>query len=237
MNLQRLRQETEDYGKTLSANDPTTQPCLSYSGPLQLPIPSPPPAKCVITVENVDCLDAVKRYPNGVVLNLASDICPGGGWGHALAQEESIFYRTSAYRSLRRNNYPLSQGTVLYTPTLEVYRSSDYKLLPPPQRWRTSMISCAGLRRPQLFNNQLTQPDYDQLVERIHRIVQVAILHKHTYLVLGALGCGAFRCPVYDVVHAYKHVLSHYSSFFHHIVFAVLEDHRGTFRQFSQLWG
>lgn len=233
MDLNRLKQETLAYG---SALDHKTKQCLSQvSQHLDVDISgcSPSGVNTVITIENVDCLDAVKEMKNGVVLNLASDYCPGGGWGRAMAQEESIFYRTSAYLSLHRELYPLN-GSALYSPEVEVYRDSSYKLI--YNRWTTSMITCAGIRQPKLINGCLSVADCTELIARITRILKVAMIHGHREIVLGALGCGAFRCPVYDVVHAFKKVLSTYGKFFTKIVFAVLEDRRGTYHSFSREW-
>jgi hypothetical protein len=60
-----------------------------------------------------------------LVLNLANPAEPGGGWmqGH-MAQEESLFYRSSLFRALETNFYPLPSLGAVYSPRVVVFRRS-----------------------------------------------------------------------------------------------------------------
>lgn len=73
-----------------------------------------------VTVINKECLDAGLEYKNmgfnPVVLNMASDIHPGGGYRTgAGAQEESLFRRTNLHMCLdgkqKKMFYPIPDGT------------------------------------------------------------------------------------------------------------------------------
>lgn len=231
MNYESLKKEALEFTTSLRNNQTPYTKVFVYNN-IDISNVIKLEKEAIITVENIDCLEAVKEMKDGVVLNLASDYSPGGGWGRTIAQEESIFYRSTAHLSLHKELYPL-KSKVLYTPLLGVFKDNNYR---PTKLWNTSMITCAGIRQPRLINGMLSEEDYSTLLLRIERILSVAISHGHRNIVLGALGCGAFRCPVYDVVCAFKQVIAKYSTYFEKMIFAVLEDSRGTFSKFKNEW-
>lgn len=92
------------------------------------------------------------------VVNFASYKSPGGGWlrGHN-AQEEALCYRSSLYRSLDRDLYPLGREEILYSPYAVIMRhdmSSGHQLMTPAVPLRDlpimSVLSVAALERPRL---------------------------------------------------------------------------------------
>jgi hypothetical protein len=136
------------------------------------------------------------------VLNLASELSPGGGWKRgALAQEECLCYRSSLYLSLHDEYYPLPSLSAIHSPNVVLVRDSmatghnllsdNYQDLPA-----LSVISVAALRTPELTHDKKTfrNPDARTTTKRKIRIaLRVAAMKGHTKLVLGALGCGVFR--------------------------------------------
>jgi uncharacterized protein (TIGR02452 family) len=181
------------------------------------------------------------------VLNLASDHKAGGGWlNGALAQEESICYRSSLYLSLHRSYYPFGPLDAVYTPFVVVIRDSwgagHNLLIPntePTDLSVVSMISIAAIRRPkirrsaQLVSGTLVEKfgyenaaDRDLTKDKMRLILRVAASKGHRRLVLGALGCGAFRNPTEEVATCWQEVLQEAEfrgGWWEEVVFAVLD--------------
>jgi len=69
------------------------------------------------------------------------------------------------------------------------------------------------------------------MIERIDRILSIALLNGHSHIVLGAYGCGVFRNNANDVASYFKQLLTgkgKYAGQFEQIVFAVVEDRNNT---------
>jgi uncharacterized protein (TIGR02452 family) len=169
------------------------------------------------------------RNQRVAVLNLASDKNPGGGWlSGALAQEEALCYRSSLALSLHKPYYPWSPSTAVYTRDVVIVRSSmssGHRLLVPQmpaiQLPIVSAISVAAIRRPALrtipepsehdvHHRRATfkYPADRQLTKKKMRLaLRIAAREKHELLVLGALGCGAFRNPPEEVATCWSEVL------------------------------
>ncbi|KAJ5717658.1 hypothetical protein N7488_003304 [Penicillium malachiteum] len=126
------------------------------------------PTPATIKVINSDTLNAAidicqdpearqsleKNYP--LIINFASHTKPGGGWlNGAMAQEESICYRSSLALSLDFDDYPLALDEAIYSPYVLVMRrdlESGHELLssffPPEDLPIVSAITIAALYRP-----------------------------------------------------------------------------------------
>jgi uncharacterized protein (TIGR02452 family) len=194
-----------------------------------------------IQVTREDTIDAARRLLEGgfgpMVLNLADDCFAGGcvdtGAG---AQEESLFRRSNYCMSLhndprRARLYPIAHNEAVYSPGITVFRSSegsDYRFL--PQAFKLSFIACPGLKCPELIfdsakekeKGRLSEADLSILENKIRLILQVGANEGHDSLVLGALGCGAWRNPPADVASVFERVLSAHQGVFRVIVFAIL---------------
>lgn len=206
---------------------------------------------CPVRVIDDDSLDAAIALskPDAarvVVLNLASDTHAGGGWVNgALAQEESICYRSSLYLSLHGSYYPLPPFGAIYTPSMVVMRTSWTKghaimyNTKPEDLPVTSVISLAALRCP---NTRSIQDPADRSIvlrygfenhadrnltkSKMRLCLRLAGTNGHTRLVLGALGCGAFRNPTEEVAICWREVLQEPEfggGWWEEIVFAVLD--------------
>ncbi|MCJ1312994.1 hypothetical protein MMC25_006670 [Agyrium rufum] len=177
-----------------------------------------------------------------LVLNMANANVPGGGWlKGALAQEESLCYRSSLSLTLQRKHYPLSNNECIYSPAVTIFRSNlnqGHTLHPDltsaPERLPVvSVVSIAALRDPAISTSSETGEErYRFLRDRalmrrkMRACLRVAGREKHRRLVLGALGCGAFGNPRGEVVSCWKEVLAEeeFAGWWEGIVFAVLED-------------
>ena len=174
-----------------------------------------------------------------LVLNLADDLFAGGcvnqGSG---AQEESLFRRTNYFQTLEQDDalYPIEDGEAVYSPEVTILKSSEetgWQLYPVDQRPVLAFVACPGLKYPEWIvgengEYQLTSEDVQILKEKIGVIIQVAAQYKHDAIVLGALGCGAWRNPIKHVAEIFKSVLDAYEGLVPYVVFAILsttDDH------------
>ena len=202
-----------------------------------------------VEVQNIDCLYAgvelKKQGYNPAVLNMASRRNPGGGVATgAGAQEETLFRRTNLFRSLyqfasyaeqygikrSRHQYPLDRNFGgVYTPDAIYFRKSEqkgYALLDEPIT--LSFITVAGMNRPDLtVDGMIADHHVGSIKNKIRTIFRMGLAHGHDSLVLGALGCGAFRNPPRHVARLFHEVLDEpeFKDKYRLIVFAILDDH------------
>lgn len=234
----------------------STLPPLSALDCPQLP-------RTAIQIVNQDTLNAAitlaAAKPNSgrvAVLNMASHSHPGGGWlKGAMAQEEALCYRSSLALSLHKRYYPWKQKMGIYTPDCVVIRGdvpSGHKLLTPETSARdlpvVSVLSIAALRCPDLA--AITLPDGGQrkvfkdprdrslTKDKMRLCLRMAASRGHRLVVLGALGCGAFRNPKREVADCWLEVLreSEFSGgWWEGVVFAVYDVRKeGNFEVFEE---
>ena len=198
-----------------------------------------------VTVMNSDTLDAAlslhtSRKPV-CVLNMANAEHGGGGWlKGALAQEEAMCYRSSLSFTLKRRFYPLPECGGIYSPSVVVIRdnlSRGHQLLDlkkPQDLGVVSCVSIAAVRDPDLVLDKDGKQRYkhgsdpELMKEKLRVVLRIAALNGHRSLVLGALGCGAFGHPRWEVVKCWKEVFDEgefSGGWWEKVVFAVLETH------------
>ncbi|KAI0802278.1 hypothetical protein GGR55DRAFT_452675 [Xylaria sp. FL0064] len=209
------------------------------------------------------------RNQRVAALNLASDKNPGGGWlSGAMAQEEALCYRSSLALSLHKPYYPWSPTTAVYTPDVVIVRSSmgaGHRLLVPQtpvaQLPVVSIISVAAIRRPAVrtapatpgpdshnphdsrqLQTRFKYPADRQLTkDKMRLTLRIAAREKHELLVLGALGCGAFRNPPREIAECWAEVLDEVEfrgGWWREIWFAVLDTkNEGNFSIFDRVLG
>lgn len=203
----------------------------------------------IVKVENIDCLLAseklLKEGYHPAVLNMASRRNPGGGvQTGAGAQEENLFRRSNLFQSLyqfapfadkyglrsSKYQYPLDRNFGgIYTPDATVFRGTEqdgYPLLDEP--YRMSFVSVAGINRPALESPERIAPELIAPVKnKIRTIFRIVLLHGHDSLVLGALGCGAFRNPPSHIARLFHEVMEEpeFKNKYRLLFFAILDDH------------
>lgn len=180
-------------------------------------------------IEDAEKIDKtfLPDYGRVAILNFASDYTPGGGWlKGARAQEETLCYRSSLYFSLDHSCYPLRQLNAIYSPDVLVVRSSidsGHKLLYPTvvpnvnDLPLVSVISVAALRNPSLrtvhYSSGTTKNlfgnknDRELTKAKMRLTLRIAGKHNHSLVVLGALGCGAFRNPPEEIANCWSEVV------------------------------
>ncbi|KAF9074398.1 hypothetical protein BDP27DRAFT_1317011 [Rhodocollybia butyracea] len=186
------------------------------------------------------------------VLNLASDEYPGGGWeSGSCAQEECLCYSSTLFHTLSQpsifQNYPwpntgpgsaagiFSEGVVVFREPLiraetlsqnTNAESTVCPILPPPSRKVLSVISVAAPRYPVVtqdgsdFRDAAVKEDFK---EKVRLVLRMAGIHDKRYLVLGAMGCGAYGCPPRTVAKLIRGVIleKEFVGWFTRIIFAV----------------
>ncbi|KAL1872085.1 hypothetical protein Daus18300_004454 [Diaporthe australafricana] len=194
------------------------------------------------------------------VLNLASDTSPGGGWlNGSMAQEEALCYRSSLSLSLHKAYYPWDALQGVYTRDVVIIRSSTengHELVAPDAPANelpvVSVLNVAAMRRPKLSDGQVLssgakrkafaeKEDRDLTKKKMMLVLRMAAARGHDRLVLGALGCGAFRNPVEEVAECWKEVLEQdefKGGWWKEVCFAVLDPKKeGNFEVFEQTLG
>ncbi|EFQ36420.1 hypothetical protein CGRA01v4_10469 [Colletotrichum graminicola] len=223
-----------------------------------------------IRIVNADSLNAAidlaALRPDGgrvAVLNMASDIHPGGGWlKGAVAQEEAMCYRSSLYLSLHARYYPLKRRGGVYTPDVVVVRgdmAGGHRLLVPGVAYAdlpvVSVLSVAAIRRPEVRRRQVVTAagtredvyvfaraaDRALTMEKMRLCLRMAASRGHSLLVLGALGCGAFRNPPEEVAACWLEVLDEAEfggGWWREVWFAVYDrKNEGNFEVFDHVLG
>ncbi|HTY72156.1 MAG TPA: TIGR02452 family protein [Actinomycetes bacterium] len=154
--------------------------------------------------------------PEVACLNFASAKNPGGGYrGGSQAQEESLA-RSSAlvacqesapdfYARHRRLGHPAYTDTVLCSPAVPVFRRDSGALLKEP--YQLSMITCAAPNARALLDRGWSGDLEAIFVQRGRRVIEAAISHGWTRLVLGAWGCGVFGNEPSTVARAFRSIL------------------------------
>ncbi|KAI0441464.1 hypothetical protein F4803DRAFT_414512 [Xylaria telfairii] len=200
-----------------------------------------------------------ERNQRIAAINLASDKNPGGGWlSGAMAQEEALCYRSSLALSLHAHYYPWTPTTGVYTRDVVIVRSSmraGHDLLVPQtpamQLPIVSVISVAAIRRPairKVFENGQYRrsvfkfpADRNLTKNKMRLTLRIAARQKHELLVLGAMGCGAFRNPEEEIAQCWSEVLDEAEfrgGWWREIWFAVLDTrNEGNFEVFDRVLG
>jgi len=211
--------------------------------------------------------------PRVVVLNMASEKNPGGGWMNgAAAQEEALCFRSTLAASLGGKGaggwYPIPARSGLWTRDVVVFRRGvaeeceltvkgggdgesgsggsgsgegmGYEELPV-----VSVLSVAGIRRPEVKEGEGKRLVFAEAASReltkdkMRLCLRMAGTQGHTMLVLGALGCGAFKNPPQEVAECWLAILEEVEfsgGWFKHIWFAVLDrKNDGNFPIFKRI--
>ena len=197
-----------------------------------------------------DCLDVAKLLQDTTgektaVLNLANRQNPGGGvFTGSGAQEESLFLRSNYFTAMypfapyasqydlprSEDQYPLDRdfGGV-WSQNVTVFRGRElegYPLLDTP--WKTNFIAVAGMNRPPVVEEsgelRFRSDMIPGTLNKIRTIMNIAADNGVINLVLGALGCGAFRNPPKHMAELFWQVLNEqeYKGRFRRISFAIL---------------
>ena len=101
------------------------------------------------------------------------------------------------------------------------------------------------MNRPDLTTGgMIANHHVEPIKNKIRTIFRIGLVHGHDSLVLGALGCGAFRNPPRHVARLFHEVMDEpeFKNKYRRVVFAILDDHNahqrhnpeGNFKPFAE---
>jgi uncharacterized protein (TIGR02452 family) len=188
----------------------------------------------VIEVINATTLAAGRALgPGAAALVFASARNPGGGFRTGAVSQEEDIARASAlhaclesvpefYQHHRSDPDLRYSDRVIYSPAVPVFRDDTWRLLDEPYElcFLTAAAPNLGAIRANQPEHALTVPEVVR--RRAVRVLEVAAVHGHRTLVLGAWGCGVFRNDPGTVAGAFERALRQCPRF-DRVVFAVLD--------------
>lgn len=239
--------EDNDFLKQSVRDSISQQEFISESNAVALPAPRFTES-AEVRVSSLRSLEAAAQYADMgqhiCVLNFASWTNPGGGVRTgSSAQEEALCCVSTLYHCLsdrqmwdsfyaphRAKRTPLHNDDIIFTPDVQVIKDDDFRPLTTP--FSVDIITCAAPNLREDPSNPYNPSDGDQVIisneellnlhiQRGRRVLDVAAAHQADVLILGALGCGAFRNDPHIVAKAYRQILPDYLHHFRTIEFAV----------------
>lgn len=126
----------------------------------------------------------IKNKYNPVVLDFASGTNPGGGWRGKQngTQEESLCRRSNLGLELEKKKYPIPDGSSHYIKNIKI--NKDVNLI------NINPVNCAVVASELKSISERT----DQYLEtRVDNWYKIAKDNNHNAIILGAIGCGAFK--------------------------------------------
>lgn len=181
-------------------------------------------------------------------LIFANAFHPGGGYLRgAMAQEESIARRTNLALAfpdsklyMKPLKYPLSEYGGAFIKNIAIFRNSERDNCKFINTVYSNAILAALYSQPQVEliktkNNEeyyrdfgrinkytMKSDKYKQTEQKICAILDIAIENKQENLILGAIGCGAFANPPYDIANIFKKLLkTKYRNKFKNVIFSI----------------
>lgn len=151
-----------------------------------------------------------------------------------MTQEEALCYSSTLFQTLRPDWYPwpnTGEGSIagILSPNVVVFKDTldnECRELSEKERVVVSVITVAAPRRPRLTEDGQQFRDenvLDEFRDKVRLVLRCAAREGKTGLVLGALGCGAYRCPPQLVAREMKQVLEEeeFRGWFERVVLAV----------------
>ena len=196
------------------------------------------PAKLEVTNETTAQagLRLVNEDKDVVVLNFASARNPGGGFlSGAAAQEEDLCRASGLYACLKSKPIFYNENilceeafyteNVIYSPNVPFFRDLHNLFLDDP--FTLSVISAPAPNVRGMSAELTEHEDFDEVLfgtifSRATKILQIAEVHGHKNIVLGAWGCGAFGNDPSQMAIAFLEALKKVPTF-EHVCFAVYD--------------
>lgn len=242
-------EETRAAYEDCEKHDPRVKAAYSrtYEAKRCHTIPSIPRSnvKTAISVIDADTLDAAimlrSQSPTATigVMNMASDKYIGGGFlTGAPAQEESLCRRSTLWPCLMSAEdrlYPFPATSVLVSPDVFVFRTGledNFRILPWSDCFFIRIISVAAIYKPRIQHGRFEKHGDRQLTaNKVRETLRAAFHAGCNQLVLGALGCGAFKNPPKAIAETFRDVLNEpeFSSAFARITFAIIDSKKVTY--------
>lgn len=208
------------------------------------------PAKIIVSQKRTFAAATAYSGQTVCVHNFASAGNPGGGVVKgSLAQEESLCRSSTLHACLLDNqawnhfylphreiHNPLHNDDCIYTPGVIVFKDDgNYCPLPEKQWFSVDVITCAAPDNRGGYKGSAEQLE-QILLQRIRRIMTIAVSNGAEVLVTGAWGCGVFANPPTIVANAFMMIAQEFRYHFKAIEFAVFcrQDDDENYQAFRQ---
>ncbi|KAF2138729.1 uncharacterized protein K452DRAFT_352873 [Aplosporella prunicola CBS 121167] len=180
-----------------------------------------------ITLQVAETLDTARQLyqnspssptkrPRIAILNMASPLCPGGGFlNGAASQEERLCMRSTLYPSLRDSFYRLPEIGGVFTPDVLVFRdhTDEARELSKKESFFVDVVTAGMLRFPDLDGEESEEKTYahskdrELVLSKMRSVMRILKMKGADKVVLGAWGCGAYGNPVMEIAKAWRKVL------------------------------
>lgn len=189
-----------------------------------------------------------KNFSKTLMLNFASGKAPGGGFlKGSQAQEESLARSSNLFLGLMQSpqfytnniNNPsaLHCDDMVLSDVVTFIRQTNGELLDTP--FDCSVMTCAAVNAGLVEKNEPNNVSkiYNVMDRRIKKVLTMAAIHQYDNLVLGAWGCGVFKCEPNIIASLFNKHLNDgdFQGVFKKVRFAILEDHY-TSSEFEQFF-
>jgi len=212
--------------------------------PHTAPIPkgNPQTYNVICEVTNETTAQAAVRWAangidNVVALNFASARNQGGGFlSGALAQEEDLCRCSGLYGCLKRKPQFYNENIlcddclytdgVIYSPKVPFFRDHHNLFLEEPFELSIVSAPAPNVRAMSVEDTRdenLEDVIRDALYYRAGKLLQVAALHSHKNIILGAWGCGAFGNDPSQVASIFAGLVNDATPYFERVCFAVYD--------------
>ena len=189
-------------------------------------------------------------YKNIIAMNFASNIHPGGGYTRgSTAQEEdwcrcfptlypslSSLIVPDIYSKKPKSVYPFDKRDAIVTPNVKLMRSAStkYKMLDEHDMINTYFVSAAAPNlRHEHYNECLVTATLNTTF-----IAPIKTFELNTpednCLILGAWGCGAFRCDPDIISKTIKTAVEKYGGYYGKIIFAIPDSTGENYLSFAK---
>ena len=219
---------------------------------LSTKIPEPQPVTAgrrfpntTVYVIRADTMEVIKQvrnmFPHAKItcLNMGGQDRPGGGWKMGvISLEELLFMRTTLSASLEDYLYPMRNLECIYTKDVTYIRNGldeGYRFLNPEnEQFKFDVVTtCAFNLRKAVYEGNVKIKDEaipfsedirNITFRKIESIFSACANNGADVLVLGALGCGAFKNPPFEIANLFRQVIMKYAGYFNTIFFSILDN-------------
>lgn len=206
-------------------------------------LPENPHLSPIIELTYESTISACQRAVNtlgipetaALIFASARNVC-GGFLKGSQAQEEACSYKSSLYISLssevckpyydyhNTNINAMYSDRIIYTPNNVVFRDNENQFLDQP--YKVNFIVSPAVNLGAVQHNQPNEiPNVPKaMIDRIRKIIQIAIINHNRCIILGAYGCGVFHNDPHDVARYFKQILNEegYAGYFERIIYSVI---------------
>ena len=182
------------------------------------------------------------RYSKIACLNMGSQDSPGGGWkmgGGSL--EELLFICTTLSSSLEDYLYPMKNFECIYTKDVTYIRAGaneGFRFLAPSEHFKFDVVTtCAFNLRKAVYEGNVKIKDEaipfsedirNKTLNKIRAIFSACANNGADVLVLGALGCGQYNNPPFEIANLFKQVIMEYAGYFNYVYFSIFDTTTAT---------